>query len=490
MTAERPIEQQTVKALSWQLLYGNYRPKLGAEGWRKLTESVTVPDFRHMDSDEDCPMQPLNEAVEFIDRTVGQGDGAMIVAITRDSVAAWARMFRNLVKQLQGRPQKMMEIFCREVHPYFLNDAGASAIVESAADHFVLRLDNGLLEEFKVGLVEGFCEIVGAQAKVSKRGQEYHVTWQIAAETPSPSKLALLVNAARMPFLTATLVPVLLGTVIAWKDGYFNVGLFLLTLIGASFFHLGTNILNDYFDHSSGADEANFTPTPFSGGSRVIQRGLLSPQAVFRLGLGSYILGTLVGLYLVYLIGPIILWLGLVGVLLGLLYTAPPVRLSYHGVGEVAVALGFGPLIVVGAYYVQTQHFSLEAVVASVPVALLIAAVLYINEFPDRLWDTHAGKLTLVARLPMDAAIRGYQLIILATYLVIIAGVLLKILSWPTLIALVTIPMAWKAVRGLQKNHSQPYRLLPSNANTIFVHLYTGLLLFAGYIVAGLFIGR
>jgi 1,4-dihydroxy-2-naphthoate octaprenyltransferase len=486
MTAEKPIEQQTVKALSWQLLYGNYRPKLGAEGWQKLTETVDVPDFRHMDSDEDCPMRPFNEAVEFIDRVVGQGDGMMIVDITRDSVAAWARMFKNLVKQLQGRPQKMMEIFCREVHPYFLNDPGASIMVESAPDHFVLRLDNGLLEEFKVGLIEGFCEIVGAKAKINKRNNEYHVTWEIATETPSPSKIALLVNAARLPFLTASLVPVLLGTAIAWKDGFFNFGLFLLTLVGASSFHLGTNIFNDYFDHDSGVDEANFTPTPFSGGSRVIQRGLLSPQAVFRLGLGAYVIGSLVGLYLVYLGGPVIFVLGLAGFLLGYLYTAPPVRLAHHGVGELAVAIGFGPLIVVGAYYVQSGRFSLEALLASLPVAFLIGAVLYINEFPDRLWDTHAGKLTLVARLPVQSAIKGYQLIILATYLAITLGVIFNVLPWPALLALVTIPMAWKAVNGLRKNHSHPYRLIPSNANTILAHLFTGLLLFAGYIVSGL----
>jgi 1,4-dihydroxy-2-naphthoate octaprenyltransferase len=178
--------------------------------------------------------------------------------------------------------------------------------------------------------------------------------------------------------------------------------------------------------------------------------------------------------------------LGIVGILLGYLYTAPPVRLVHRGLGEVAVALGFGPLIVLGSYYVQTGRFSLEAFFASLPVALLIAAVLYINEFPDRQWDTRAGKMTLVARMSVKRAITGYELIIAATYLSIIGGVLLRLLPWPTLIALITIPLAWKAIKGLRRNHSLPYRLIPSNANTVFTHLYTGLLLFAGYVVAGL----
>ena len=164
----KPVEQQTVKALSWQLLYGNYRPKLGAEGWQQLTETIDVPDFRHMDQDEDCPMQPFNEAVMYLDQHLGQGNGDLIVEVTRASVAAWARMFRNLVKQLQSRPQKMMEIFCQEVHPYFLNDAGASAIVKSEPDYFVMRLDNGLPEQFKIGLIEGFCEIVGEKVHIRK----------------------------------------------------------------------------------------------------------------------------------------------------------------------------------------------------------------------------------------------------------------------------------------------------------------------------------
>lgn len=486
MSAEKPIEQQTVKALSWQLLYGNYRPKLGAGGWQKLTEQIDVPDFRHMDPDEDCPMQPFNQAVVYIDRVLGNGDGAMIVEITRASVAAWARMFRNLVKQLQGRPQKMMEIFCREVHPYFLNDPTASTIVESAPDHFVLRLDNGLPEGFKIGLIEGFCEIVGATANIRRQGEAYHLTWEIASETPPPSKMALLVNATRLPFLTATVVPVLLGTAIAWRDGAFDFGLFLLTLLAASLFHIGTNVLNDYFDHQSGADEANFTPTPFSGGSRLIQRGLFSPRQTRNFGLAAYGLGSLVGLYLVYARGPVILAFGITGLLLGYLYTAPPVRLAHRGWGELAVAVGFGPLIVVGAYYMQTARFSFEAFIASLPVALLIAAVLYINEFPDRIWDMRAGKLTLVARLPLKTAITGYQVLVAATYLLILGSVAAGVMPWPTLMALVTIPLAWKAIRGLRKNHSLPYRLIPSNANTIFAHLYTGLLLFAGYVVAGL----
>lgn len=486
----KPVEEQTVKALSWQLLYGNYRSKLGADGWRKLAETTGAPDFRHMDSDVDCPMKPFNDAVLYIDRVLGKGDGAMIEEITRASVDRWASIFKNLVQQLQGRPQKMLEIFCTEVHPYFLNDPTASGIVQSSADGFTMRLDNGLLPGFKIGLIEGFCKIVGADAVVERSAEDYRVTWTIAKETPAPSRWALFLNATRAPFLTATAVPVLLGAAVAWKNGAFNsVFNFILTLLGVAAFHVGTNVLNDYFDHTSGADEANFTPTPFGGGSRVIQRGLMGSKSVRNLGLAAYTLGTLIGLYLVLAVGIEILYFGIVGFLVSFLYTAPPVRLAHRGLGELAVAIGFGPIIVLGTYWVQAGQWSNEALIASAPVALLIAAVLYINEFPDRPWDIRAGKMTLVARMPIPMAINGYLLLIAASYLAILLAVIADVSRWPTLIALATLPMAWKAVQGLRQNHSYPYRLIPSNANTVFTHLFTGLLLFAGYVVSGFLVG-
>ncbi len=487
MSREHPTEEQTVKALSWQLLYGNYRPKLGAEGWQKLSETVGAPDFRKMDQDEDCPMGPFNEAVLYIDNELGKGDGALIEEITIASVERWASIFRNLVKQLQGRPQKMMEIFCTEVHPYFLNDSTSSNIVESADDHFILRLDNGLLEGFKVGLIRGFCDIVSADAEIEKRGEEYHITWVLREERPDPSRWALFVNATRLPFLTATVVPVLLGTAVAWKDGTFDFLLFLLTLIGAASFHIATNVINDYFDHTSGVDESNLTPTPFSGGSRLIQRGLFTPSQTRNLALAFYVIGIVIGFILVGMRGLEILFFGLAGFTLGLLYTAPPVRLVHRGVGEIAVGIGFGPVIVIGAYWVQARAWSWEAFWVALPVGLLIAAVLYINGFPDRLWDAQSGKRTLVVRLPINAAIAIYAVLVGGAYVLIALGVLYGQFPLSIMLGFLTIPMAWSALKKLRRQHAYPYRLIPALASTVFTHLLTGTLMFAGYVISPLF---
>lgn len=180
--------------------------------------------------------------------------------------------------------------------------------------------------------------------------------------------------ATRLPFLTATFVPVLLGVAIAAKDGAFSWWLAVLTLIGGAAVHIGLNVANDVFDALSGADGANVNPTQFSGGSRVIQYGLLSVGQMALLSAAAYAVGIALGLMLVLVRGSLeLLVIGALGVALSIWYTAPPIRLVHRGLGELAVAAGFGPLMVLGAYVVQTKALSLEAFIASIPVAILIA---------------------------------------------------------------------------------------------------------------------
>lgn len=482
----------TVKALSWQLLHEHFRPRLGDAGWAELAAACGAPDFRGLDPDADVPLDPFNQALAFVDGRLGRGDGRYVEEAARLYVERWSSLFRNLVRQLHGRPEKMIEVFVREVHPYFLADPQASALSETGEGLVRVRMDNALLEPFKRGLLEGFAELAGAEARIA-RGVDgsYEVRWKVAPDRPRPSLWALFSSAVRLPFLTATLVPVLVGVAIAYYDlratGAFDWGLLGLTFLGVTLFHLGTNTANDYFDHRSGADEANLTPTRFSGGSRVIQRGLVPAPTMALLAALFYGLGTLVGFALVWRLWPAgltILWLGVAGFLLGFLYTAPPARLAHRGVGELAVAVGFGPLIVLGAYFVQTQEFSTAALLASLPIGFLIAAVLYINEFPDKDGDARVGKRTLIVRLPDRAAVMGYHALLTLAYVTILGGVILRHFPVYTLTALLTVPLAVKASLILNRNYRFPYRLVPANASTIVVHLTTGMLFFMGYVAA------
>jgi len=294
-----------------------------------------------------------------------------------------------------------------------------------------------------------------------------------------------MIRVTRAPFTVAVVVPVLLGAVIAWHEGMFNGGYLLLTLIGAVSINLGLNMSNDYFDHLSGNDEINRELTPFSGGSRVIQEGILSAREVLMWSLFFYLIGIATGLYLAVTRGWLVLWLGMGGVLLAFFYNAPPFNLSHlgHGLGELAVSVGFGPLVVLGSYYVQAQRASYEALWASIPVGLLIAAVLYINEFPDYEADRAVGKNTLVVVLGRERAVWGYAALLVATYGVIMVGIALGIFPYTMLLALLSLPLAHRGIQGAVRFHSNTRRLIPTNAVTIQIHLVTGLLLCLGYAV-------
>ena len=292
-------------------------------------------------------------------------------------------------------------------------------------------------------------------------------------------KLKNWVMALRAPFLTASVIPVLLGTSIAWfATGTLYWGFFLLTLLAGLLIHLGTNVINDYFDHKSGNDEVNREfVRPFSGGSRVIQLGLLTPLEMLSGGVLFYLLSASIGFYLAWTRGPLILVLGAIGLVCGIFYTGGPFNWAKRGIGELLVGLNFGILMTLGAYYVQTQSFSWLPVIAAIPVSLLIAAVLYINEFPDYTADKQVSKNTLVVRLGREKAVILYALIMVGVYLSIGVGVVFGALPSTTLLGLITLPLAIRAIQYASKYHSSPFDLVPANALTVTVHLATGLLL-------------
>ena len=290
--------------------------------------------------------------------------------------------------------------------------------------------------------------------------------------------------ATRLPFLTATLVPVALGIAAAATQHRFNLGLAALTLLGAVAVHLGLNVANDVFDATSGADDYNVNPTLFSGGSRVIQYGLVSLRQMIAISAVAYAVAIAIGLYLASVAGWGLLWLGLAGVLISFFYTAPPLRLVHRGLGEPATALGFGPIMVLGAYYVQTGHYALQPLVLSIPVALLVMLILYANEIPDRVADARAGKRTLVVRLSRKVVLQGYGVAAALAYLALVVGVVAGLLPWPTLAALLTIPLAVKTLRGLEQNYDDPYVLMGSLQNNVVLHFSTGILLVAGTLLS------
>jgi 1,4-dihydroxy-2-naphthoate polyprenyltransferase len=289
--------------------------------------------------------------------------------------------------------------------------------------------------------------------------------------------------ATRLPFLTATLAPVALGGAVAAHDGLFTWGWWLLALVSAVAAHLGINIANDLAD-ASGSDAVNVTPTPFSGGSRVLQYGLVSRGRLLALCLAMFGVSIAVGLVLAAARSWELLLLGAVGVVLGAGYSAPPLKLVHRGLGEPVVAAGFGPLMTVGTYLAVTQEWSWPACYTSLAVGILIALVLYVNQIPDRQADAAAGKRTLIVRWSPERVIAVYVASVAVAFALIALGpVLGRAPAW-TLIALPAAALARPVVRGLRESYGAPYGLVKAMATNIGLHFATGLLLTAGWLLA------
>ncbi|MBI3994849.1 MAG: 1,4-dihydroxy-2-naphthoate octaprenyltransferase, partial [Nitrospirae bacterium] len=271
--------------------------------------------------------------------------------------------------------------------------------------------------------------------------------------------IALWLRAMRVPFLQASLIPAALGSALAYRDGTFFWGLFWIIAVAIAAINVGANFSNDYFDHRSGADERNPRPTLFSGGSRVIQDGHISPEAVLIAAMLSYSLAVALGLYLILRSDWKLLLFGLPGILLSFFYTAPPLKLGYRGWGEPLVGILLGPLAVMGSYYVYSLTLTVPVFFLSLPIGFLVAGILYINQFPDAESDAAAGKRHWIVRMGRKRAVKGYFAILVAAYLGIVLPVAFGILPVWTLLALASLPLAVWAGRILYRSYDQPQRL-------------------------------
>ncbi|MGH9026763.1 MAG: prenyltransferase [Acidimicrobiia bacterium] len=289
--------------------------------------------------------------------------------------------------------------------------------------------------------------------------------------------------ATRLPFLTATIVPIALAGAVAARDDRFSWGWWLLALLAGCAVHLGLNIANDLFDDASGADAANMNPTPFSGGSRVIQYGLVSRRQMLVACVVLYSVAVGLGFFLAATRGWWLLAIGATGVVLSVVYSAPPLRLVHRGLGEPVTALGFGPVMTIGAYWVVAERWSWEAIYVSLPIALLVALVLYVNEIPDRGGDAAAGKRTLPVRWPSSRVIAAYVVTAATAFGLVLVGGLFGPLPLWALLGLLAAPLAVRVARGLRAHYDSPYELIPAMQTNIGLHLFTGLLLLAGYLV-------
>ncbi|HBY95947.1 MAG: prenyltransferase [Ardenticatenaceae bacterium] len=276
-----------------------------------------------------------------------------------------------------------------------------------------------------------------------------------------------LLSEGRAPYFVAMALPIFLGAAIAWaRTGSFDVGMFAVALLGGIFLQAGTTMANDYFDSGPAGD-----------GETGWQ--LLPPQQVLQGAVAFFVVGSMIGLYLAALTGPAVLLLGLIGLLSAYSYSAPPLRLSGTGLGELLAGLNLGMLTTLGSYYVQVYRLDGEPVVAALPVALLIAGALVLHGFQPVKMQAEIGH-SVWARLGVRAAPAVYGLASALAFILLLAGVIRKILPEEALLALLALPAA-----GFTFLVASRARLHSAVRSAIVTHLSTAAFLVVAYLLHG-----
>jgi 1,4-dihydroxy-2-naphthoate octaprenyltransferase len=309
-------------------------------------------------------------------------------------------------------------------------------------------------------------------------------------EGERPSRLRLWVLAARPKTLPAAVAPVLVGTAagvaelragsateIASVGGSLRLLPFLAALAGALLIQIATNFANDYSDFHRGADTHERL-----GPTRVTQAGLISPADVRRSIIITFGLATLVGVYLVWVGGWPIVAIGVASIICALAYTGGPWPYGYHGLGELFVFVFFGFVAVGGSAYLQTGTLTTLALAAAVPVGLLITNILVVNNLRDLETDRAAHKRTLAVRMGDRATRRQYALFAALAYLAPVAMLVSGLVGAWVLLPLLTIPLAYRAVRAVLGGLSGR-ALNPMLARSGQLQLLYGLLLAVGLLL-------
>lgn len=266
-----------------------------------------------------------------------------------------------------------------------------------------------------------------------------------------------------------------------WKAGSINLVYLALTMAGAMSAHASVNILNDYSDYKSGLDD--MTPkTPFSGGSGILPKKLMSPRAALYYGLATLIVTVLIGLYLVYTRGWQLLLVGIPGILLIVLYTDYITRSPMLCL--LAPGLGFGPCMVLGTYYVLQGYYDLTALAVSFIPFFFVCNLLLLNQFPDIEADRAAGRRHLLTLVAPKKNTYIYAVLIAGAFLVLIISVYLKLLPVLTLIGLVSLPLAVATIGGVIKNCENIPSLIPFLGRNVIVILSTLFLVALGLFVS------
>ncbi len=284
----------------------------------------------------------------------------------------------------------------------------------------------------------------------------------------------------------ASTIPMAVGGALAYaSSSSFSWPWYLTGLAAIYLIEIGKNAINEYVDYLSGVDRfvAPDKRTPFSGGKKTIVDGKLSLKENLAIGIITIAAGCFLGLLIIFFREFNVFWFGLAGVFFALFYSLPPFKFAYRGLGELAVGISFGPLITCGTFLVQTGTLIPLVILASLPLGLLIANVLWINQYPDYEADLQGGKRNGVVRLGKQKAGIVYTLLFALAYLAMPVLALYS-KNWFWLLPLTSLPLAFRAVKVARTQYDNIGLLVEANAKTIQIYQLTGLTMAAAALLS------
>jgi len=409
---------------------------------------------------------------------------AFMLCGTRDDVAAGAMAYHTraglqlpLLQPVLQEDRQIDELIA------------AAAIYASIPEPVLERLGHDAIADGSApGAGGSAADLMGAAGSVGGTDAPGSVTLSLADDR----RLGLAERTRRLggaileilrPFaFTASVIPVLAGAALAWVDERWTWAPFVAALLGAVFLHAGTNILNEVYDVRKGVDSIT---SPRA--SHAIVKGRMTERTAILISTIAFLLAIAVGLYLVGLRGPTIIWLGLLGLVGGWGYTAPPLEYKNRALGVPLVFLLMGPLMVEGAYFAVSGTWSPTALVLSVPVGLLVAAILHGNEWRDIREDSRAGISTLSSQIGRRWAHYGYVALVLGAYMVLALSVIAGVLPPWSMLAILSLPFLAQVIRSAELGATGQARAIAMiDLQTARLHLAFGSLLVLGLVLSRL----
>jgi 1,4-dihydroxy-2-naphthoate polyprenyltransferase len=303
-----------------------------------------------------------------------------------------------------------------------------------------------------------------------------------------PVIISIWIQAFRLHYVPTSILPALLGGIVAWSRFHeFNFWYFSMVIIAVTFHHIGLNMIDDVFDYIHAVDRSHGEEkNPYTGGSGVLTTKLIPLNHMITAAVICYLIALVIAIYFTIALGWTILIFVIVGAFSSIFYTMPPIRYGYRGFGELSMFINFGPVISLGAFYVQTNSISLEPIIISFVPGFLMWSMIVINEIPDYDEDRESGKFNLVVRVGRKQGVLLYAAGLIFAYVTMLLCAFFKLTSFGVVFGLLTAPIAYGSFQTLKNNYMDKLKMAPANLATIKVHALTMICLIIGYLADGI----